>query len=327
MKTLEKKLKKIRSGKYKATDFIIADAKDADMGFGVAAPGPTTDANEGENGWKSREQYLEAMTELVNSRLIDITLMSASSAEILQRRGVFRKSKVTPAIRMNDTTDIWMARGGVYRQFASEAFASADLEAAVPYANLGLYSITFCNDLHIDKANLDAYKAFRLAARKAGMRHFLEVFNPPIDIGIKAEDMGFYINDMIVKALAGVTEADAPLFLKLQFNGSKAMEELSHYDPLRLVPGILGGASGTTRDTFELVFQAHQAGARVALFGRKINLSESPLELVSLMRQVVTQALSPTDAVRAYHEQLKSQGISPQRSLRQDLRVTDQSLK
>lgn len=296
------------------------------MGFGVTGPGPATAAGKKraeKSVWKSREQYLQAMTELAQSGLIDITLMSASSAQILHERGVFKKSKVTPAVRMNDTTDIWMARGGGYRQHPSEAFATADFAAVAPYAPLGLYSITFSNNLQLDKANLEAYKAFRIAARESGMKHFLEVFNPAFDIGISAADMGFYINDMIVKAIAGVTQDDAPQFLKLQYNGAKAMEELSHYDPTRLIAGILGGASGTTRDTFELVSQAHLAGARVALFGRKINLSEAPLSLVKLMRDIVCKVVTPTQAVHAYHEQLRLDGIKPQRTLKKDLRITD----
>ena len=36
-------------------------------------------------------------------------------------------------------------------------------------------------------------------------------------------------------------------------------------------------AAGTTRDTFELLAQGVKYGARVALFGRKIGLAESPL--------------------------------------------------
>ena len=39
-KTLDAKLAAIRAGAYKPTDFIIADAKDGDIGFGAAAPGP-----------------------------------------------------------------------------------------------------------------------------------------------------------------------------------------------------------------------------------------------------------------------------------------------
>ena len=37
-KSLDLKLDKIRNGNYQNTDFIIADAKDGDMGGGVFAP-------------------------------------------------------------------------------------------------------------------------------------------------------------------------------------------------------------------------------------------------------------------------------------------------
>ena len=40
MKSLDEKLNKIRTNKYKPTDFIIADAKDGEMGGGAQAPGP-----------------------------------------------------------------------------------------------------------------------------------------------------------------------------------------------------------------------------------------------------------------------------------------------
>ena len=39
MKSLDIKLKKISDGSSTAKDFIIADAKDADMGCGRRAPG------------------------------------------------------------------------------------------------------------------------------------------------------------------------------------------------------------------------------------------------------------------------------------------------
>ena len=37
---LDQKLTAIRNGAYAPSDFIIADAKDGDMGGGVPAPGP-----------------------------------------------------------------------------------------------------------------------------------------------------------------------------------------------------------------------------------------------------------------------------------------------
>ncbi len=323
-KSLDKKLERIRSGDYTPTDFVIADAKDADMGFGATGPGPVAGSSD---KLKSKIDYLAAMQTMVKSQLVDIMLMSASSAEALTQDGVFEQSAVTPAIRLNDTSDIWVARNSAYRESPSRPFRTALLTASSHIADLGLYSITYSNDLQHDMASLNAYRAFREELLESSMRHFLEVFNPAFDIGINSTDIGFYINDMIVKTLAGVTQKEAPHFLKIQFNGYKAMQELSSYDPKNLVVGILGGAKGTTRDTFELVHQAEQAGARVALFGRKINLSESPVLLVSTMRKVIAQELNPADAVNAYHDGLKEAGITADRPLKQDAQITDESLQ
>ena len=136
--------------------------------------------------------------------------------------------------------------------------------------------------------NAEAYSAFRAEATEHRMRHFLEVFNPAFDIKLSGNsDIGSFINDNIVRTLAGVMDEDHPLFLKLQYNGPRAMEELASYDPSRLIVGILGGAAGTARDTFELLSQAERYGARVALFGRKIHFAESPLDVVAMMREVV----------------------------------------
>jgi len=327
---LETKLNRIRHGNYRSTDFVIADAKDGDMGFGLTAPGPLTIQNSGntiESGFKTRAAYLESMAQIAGSGLVDIMLMSASSAEELSSRGLFHRNEVTPAIRFNDTTDIWSARGSGYCDEPSRPFATVDTAQAGKLCKFGLYSITFSNDRDRDLETLRAYRDFRVAAREQGLKHFLEVFNPAFDIGLKGADIGEYLNDMIVKTLAGVSRADAPLFLKVQFNGFQAMHALSGYDPANLVVGILGGSAGTTRDTFELLLQAESAGARVALFGRKINLSEAPVELIRLMREVLGRSKSPEEAVRAYHAHLAGQSKTPIRSLDDDLKITDPVLR
>jgi hypothetical protein len=317
-KRLDLKLHAMATGQYKPTDFIIADAKDGDMAYGVLSAAPDENGNP-----QPKAAYLQAMREMTRSELVDIMLMSAGSAEQLIGEGLFAQSLVTPAVRMNDTTDIWVGRHATYRDEPSHPFSSADLESVKPFSDLGLYSMTFSNQLEPDLRSLNAYREFRLAARTHGFRHFLEVFNPAFDIGIAAAELGHYINDMIIKTLAGVTRSTHPQFLKIQFNGARAMSDLSAYDPERLIVGILGGASGTTRDTFELALQAEQAGARLALFGRKINLSEAPLELVRLLRDTVEQRCDTETAVRNYHHYLRDQSIAPQRSLDNDLQVTD----
>jgi DhnA family fructose-bisphosphate aldolase class Ia len=320
--TLDIKLGRIRAGRYRRSDFIIADAKDADMGFGLAGPGP-----DGRGGYKSREQYLEAMTEMTRSGLVDVMLMSASSAEALVKRGAFRSGKVTPAVRLNDATDIWSQRGGTYRDHPSRPFATAEPAQAAKICDLGLYSITFSNDVASDRETILAYRAFRAQAAEHRLRHFLEVFNPAFGIGVNDAELGHFINDCIIRTLAGVMSADRPLFLKLQYNGPKAMEELAAYDPEGLIVGVLGGGKGTTRDTFELALQAERHGARVALFGRKINLAESPVELVKLMRAVVEDELTSADAVKEYHDRVGKAGLEPHRELKDDLEITEPALK
>src|SRR5215471_6189319 len=101
-------------------------------------------------------------------------------------------------------------------------------------------------------------------------RYFLEVFDPNVTSGIAPEKLGEFINDNIIRSLAGVPESGRPLFLKIVYHGPRAMEELAQYDP-NLVVAILGGSAGTTYDAFKLIHDAQKYGARVALFGRKIN--------------------------------------------------------
>ena len=323
MKTLDAKLAKIRGGKYKPADFIIADAKDGDMGFGRAAPGP----HRAEPRLKTKAEYLSSMAEMTKSGLVDIMLVSASSAEALHKAKVFAKSKVTPAVRLNDTTDIWSQRGGTYKDTPSHPYRSARISVASKFSDLGLYSVTYSNSVNHDLKSLDAYAAFREEAQKAKMRHFLEVFNPAFDIGLRDADLGSFINDCIVRTLAGVTKAEFPAFLKMQYNGAKAMEELASYDPGNLIVGILGGGRGTTRDTFELASQAEKHGARVALFGRKINFAESPVKLVELMRAMVEGDLTGAEAVKAYHDHLTKNRLKADRPLKEDIEITDPVLK
>lgn len=324
MTRLNDKLARIRAGVYTPSDFIIADAKDGDMGFGTPAPGPRLD-KPGQS--KTKAEYLEAMRAMTGSGLVDIMLMSASSAEVLAGEGIFTDGRVTPAVRLNDTTDIWSQRHAGYKATPSRPFRTASLSAASAFADLGLYSVTFSNDVECDLDSLEAYAAFRAEAEITGMRHFLEVFNPAFDIGIGPSDLPFYINDCIVRSLAGLVSAERPLFLKMQFNGARAMEELASYDPGNLIVGILGGAKGTTRDTFELVAQAEKHGARVALFGRKINLAEAPVDLVGMMRRVIERSVSPAEAVKAYHARLAELGLRATLPLESDLEITDPVLR
>ena len=152
MKALDIKLKNIRNSSYKQSDFIIADAKDADMGGGRRAPGFIRK----ENGDltdipASYLSYLNKMEEMTNSGLVDVMLMSMTSAERLINKKVFENSSVTPAVRLNDTSCIWgLLRHGEYDKEESRPFSTTQLSHAITFVDLGLYSMTFNTNVDRD---------------------------------------------------------------------------------------------------------------------------------------------------------------------------------
>jgi hypothetical protein len=331
MKSLDRKLAAIHADPSGSRDFLIADAKDADMAFGIGAPGRSPEAHAGEVRFRTLAEYREQIRQIARQGLVDIMLMSASTNDLLTlQERLFENSHVTPAARANDATDIFVVRGGRYTQEPARPFRTASLDhiqcghvdclpgERVLGANLGLYSITFNNRLDEDLVALEEYSRFREEAERKGFRHFLEVFDPNAPEGLAPDDLPRFINDSIARTLAGVAQAGRPMFLKVVYHGPRAMEELVAYDP-HLVVGILGGGAGTTYDAFKLIAEAQKYGTRVALFGRKINNAENQLAFVEFLRLIVDGAISPEEAVRAYHAVLAKLKIRPRLKLEDDL--------
>jgi hypothetical protein len=146
------------------------------------------------------------------------------------------------------------------------------------------------------------------------------VFDPNRPEAVEASQLPGFINDAIVRTLGGVTQKGRPLFLKMVYHGPQAMEELVHYDP-HLVVGILGGSAGTTYDAFKLLSEAKKYGARVALFGRKINNAENQLAFIRFLRLIADGEIGAEEAVRAYHGVLQHLGINPHRTLADDMQL------
>src|SRR5258708_35323218 len=80
-------------------------------------------------------------------------------------------------------------------------------------ANLGLYSVTFNNDLHHDLGTLERFHAFREEAERKGFRYFLAVFDPNVPAAVSPDVLPSYIHDLIFRMLAGVAPDRPPLFL------------------------------------------------------------------------------------------------------------------
>jgi hypothetical protein len=334
IKSLDQKIERIRADSS-CKDFILADAKDADMAYGIAAPGKSPEHHAMEGKFRSLAEYRNLIREVVRQAKVDIILMSASTNEIINiEERLFDESPVTPAGRANDTTDVHVITGSQYVSQPSIPFSSATIDQiqcgkykCAPEerkigADLGLYSVTYNNDLELDLRTLEAFKQFRLEAEKKEFRYFLEVFNPNIQDSVDPEDLGQFINDRIVRDLAGVPKASRPLLLKIVYQGPKYMEQLANYDP-DLIPGILGGSSGTTYDAFKMLAEAKKYGAKVALYGRKINNSENQLAFISFLRLIADDEITPEEAVRGYHSVLKELDIKPYRALKDDMQITN----
>ena len=333
-KSLDRKIARILADRS-CNDFILADAKDADMAFGLAAPGQSPEHYSQEGAFRTLDQYRDQIREVIKQGLVDIVLMSVNTSDLLTiRERLFENSPITPAIRANDATDIWLAGAeGIYGKEPSRPFRTADLDHAMCGklnckqeerklgADLGLYSVTYNNNMERDYQSLLAYNEFRKEAELKGFRHFLEVFSPNACDPNCPNDIPKFVNDHIVRTLAGVAQAGRPVFLKIPYYGPKAMEALVRYDS-RIVVGILGGGAGTSFDAFKMLADAKKYGARVALYGRKINSAEHQTTFIKYLRAIADGEIEPLEAVKAYHGDLQKLKITPRRKLEDDLAET-----
>jgi hypothetical protein len=330
-KSLDRKLRSIHADPHGSKEFIIADAKDADMAFGLGAPGQSPERHDGELRFKTLADYRHQIRDVIRQQIVDIVLMSASTSEALCiNERLFDGSPVTPAARANDATDVHIPRGGKVHIEPARPFRSAALdhiqcghldcrpEERVRGVDLGLYSITFNNRCELDRETLTQYKLFREEAERVGFRHFIEVFDPNLPEAVATELVPGFVNDLVARTLAGVATKGRPVFLKMVYHGPRALEELVHYDP-HLVVGVLGGSAGTTLDAFQLIHDVRKYGGRAALFGRKINQAENQLAFIEFLKHIVNGVIEPVEAVKAYHAVLAKLGLRPHRPLDADL--------
>src|SRR3954471_5924058 len=96
-KSLDLKLARIHADPGRCKDFILADAKDADMALSIGAPGRSPEAHPGEVRYRSLAEFRDIIEQIVEQRLVDIMLMSASTSEALTiHKRAFDDSAITP---------------------------------------------------------------------------------------------------------------------------------------------------------------------------------------------------------------------------------------
>ena len=111
-KSLDRKLRRLHADPHGCKDFILADAKDADMALAIGAPGRSPEAHGGELRFRSLAEYRALIEQVVEQGLVDIMLMSASTSEVLTiHQQLFDHSTVTPAARANKAARLQLDAG------------------------------------------------------------------------------------------------------------------------------------------------------------------------------------------------------------------------
>ena len=191
-KSLDRKIARILADPS-CRDFILADAKDADMAFGLAAPGRSPERHAGEGRFRTLAEYRQLMREIVAQEQVDIMLMTRQHERAAGDRGAAVRLQPGHAGRPRQRHDRHLAgrrlraatarsRRAPFRTATLDHIQCGQAECRPPErrrgADLGLYSVTFNNDVELDRRTLEAYRAFRIEAESKGFRHFLEVFDP-----------------------------------------------------------------------------------------------------------------------------------------------------
>src|ERR1700753_4262161 len=127
MSRLDEKLARLRAREERRREFIIAAAKDPDMGPGLHAVGPIRSADGSTPRLRTRAEFLGECEKIIKQDVVDILIASASNIEALVDKGAFHGTGVKPAIRANDTTDVWRHRGAKHHETPSKPFRSASL--------------------------------------------------------------------------------------------------------------------------------------------------------------------------------------------------------
>ena len=68
-KSLDIKLQRIHADPHGCKDFILADAKDADMALSIGAPGRSPEAHGGELRYRTLAEYREIIEQIVQQKL------------------------------------------------------------------------------------------------------------------------------------------------------------------------------------------------------------------------------------------------------------------
>ena len=185
MYRLDTKLAKIRAGNYAKGDFIIADAKDGDMSNPIPGTGPIRDADGKFVAFPharrvSRRHHPDRPAGRSWTSCWSRPPTSNCSPRPAPSRAAPSSPRSAPTTPATSGARARTATASSVRRGRSAPPNLKDI-AAARLSDLGLYSMTFVNDVDADLRSLEAFSAFREDAAANGIKYFLEVFNPNIE--------------------------------------------------------------------------------------------------------------------------------------------------
>ena len=205
-----------------------------------ASPGraPSASRMVASTRYRTREEFLDQIRAIVRQDIVDIMLMSASNMERLSDEGLFKDSPVKPAIRANDTSDIWRMRGATPSTRPSRPFRSASIPrtmygTATPMPGAAITGPTSAStrlpSITTSTPTWPRWKPSPPSAPRpptAASRASSRCSTPTSTPESTPRPCPTHVNDNILRRIAGVHQADRPQFLKIVYNGPKALEEL-----------------------------------------------------------------------------------------------------
>ena len=286
--------------------------------------------------YRTRAEFLDQIRAIVRAGLLDIMLMSASNTELLIHEGLFKNSPVTPAIRANDTSDIWRMRGAALHDLLRARSARPRSPGRctaprhpVPAAPAPISASTRSPSTTTSTPICLRSKPSPISAPT------LPRSASAISSGVQPERrfpaslpdvLPAYVNDAIPALPRLRHRADRPQFLKIVYNGPKALEELTSFDPAG-DRGVLGGGGRHHPRLPASCFAGRTLRRTRRLVGREISLAETPLAIVATRRAPVAGAGRRRRPCKAYHGELQKQRIKPQRPLEDDMAITEAVLQ
>ena len=148
--------------------------------------------------------------------------------------------------------------------------ASAEISVPVRVVPLTGYA----NDA--DVASLEAFAEFRADCAANDFKYFLEVFNPNAPQGLSPEDMPAFVNDSIVRCLAGLTKAERADNIQGAFRVPDAGKMEVSGRRLVLVDDVL--TSGATANACaRALLRAGAAQVDILVFARVVEAVRAPI--------------------------------------------------